>query len=837
MIVAIALRADTGSKGVATVSRVILRDGRVCEFRPLCDTDEDREQLRDLFRRASPQSMYYRFFHATREVPEDFLHKLTAGDGQQQLGIVCLSAQRVIGVGSYTAEEPSVAEVSMLVEDTLHGRGVGTLLLEHLAEQAYRHGYRQFVARVLSENQKMIRLFTTSGYEYVTERHGSEVEFTLPLTETERQQAMKAAREKLATVTSLLPFLQPRTIAVVAADPSARKLRDALLTHLRKSWFTGRVFSARGENCVGDSSATLSSLSDPIDLAVLVGGPERVLRLVDECCVAGVHGVVIASPGFAEHGQTGQLLEQQVVSKLGAAGIRLLGPNSLGLLNTAPEVRANISFAESLPEPGDLAIASQSGSLGLAIMRYASRIGIGVSSFVSMGNKADISGNDLLQVWEDDPSTRIIALHLESFGNPRKFARIARRVTRQKPILVVKGARSNTGALVSESRQPTLGAGDRLVQALFEQTGIIQVESVQELLETATLLSMSPLPGGRRIAIVTNTAGGAVLAADALRAHRLELAVRPIDLGFTESGAGYETAVTAHLNNPEIDAVLVIFVCVGFADEANVLAHVSAAIRAYHQRNHVSRNNSSARPSTLPKPVVAVVMTEEMEIRYVYADGDRIPVYPYAEQAIRALARAADYRDYLRQPTGRLPDLAGFDRDALDKLVRSYASTGRRDVTAIEFRPMLAAAGIPVRPTTSGSTLPPSCPALWVDCVDDAWFGPLLRVGAKFERGESRSETVRILPLTDLDAQGLITALEREWTVAGCLAPSEGLSGESRSQLTDLLLRTSRLIDEGVGLEQVNLSLVLLSYDSPLSVVDGRGRIRNHRVAHPLPGR
>ncbi|WDL97482.1 GNAT family N-acetyltransferase [Alicyclobacillus sp. ALC3] len=812
------------------MSRVILRDGRVCEFRTLCDTDEDRRLLKDLFHRVSAQSMYYRFFHATRDVPDEFLQQLTEGNGLQRLGIVCLSADRAIAVGSYTAESPSAAEVSMLVEDTLQGRGVGTLLLEHLAEHAYRHGYRQFVARVLSDNQKMIRMFATSGYEFATARHGTEVEFVLPLTQTERQQAMQAAREKLATVTSLLPFLQPRTVAVVAADPGARNLRDTLLAHLRSSWYTGRVFSARSESCKGDATATLAALSEPVDLAVLVGTPERILHLVDECSVAHVRGVVIASPGFAEHGQTGEDIERKIVQKLRAAGIRLLGPNSLGLLNTASEIRANLSFAESLPEQGDLAIASQSGSLGLAMMRYASRIGIGVSSFVSMGNKADISGNDLLQVWEDDPSTRIIALHLESFGNPRKFARIARRVTREKPILVVKGARSSTGALVSESRQPTLAVSDRLVRALFEQTGILQLDSVQELLETAALLSMSPLPEGRRIGIVSNTAGGAVLAADALRTHGLELAVRPTDLGFKESGAGYEAAVTAYLNNPNIDAVLVIFVCVGFADEANVLEHVSAAVRSYHQSHRMQERAPSRNSSTLPKPIVAIVMTDEMEVRYVYADGDRIPVYPFPEQAIRALARATDYHDYLRCPRGHLPDLDGYDRDTLQALVRRFANSGRREMNSAEIQPLLSAAGIQVSPVVSGSIPQVSQLQLWVECMEDAWFGPVLRVGCRIEPPPSGADILRILPLTDLDAKTVVSGLEEQWTAGGVLTSGHPLSEQQRLALRALLLRVSRLMDEGLGIEQVTLGHVVVSAQGAPFVLHGHCRLRGDWV-------
>lgn len=774
--------------------------------------------------------MYYRFFHATRDVPDEFLQQLTKGDGRQRLGIVCLSEDCAIAVGSYTAESTSTAEVSMLVEDTLQGRGVGTLLLEHLAEHAYRCGYREFVARVLSENQKMIHLFATSGYEFATERHGTEVEFSLPLTQTERQQAMQAARQQLATVTSLLPFLQPRTVAVVAADLGARKLRDSLLAHLRSSWFTGRVYSARSESCKSDSTATLAALAEPVDLAVLVGSPERILHLADECAVARVRGVVIASPGFAEHGQTGQDIERQIVHKLRAAGIRLLGPNSLGLLNTAPELRANLSFAESLPEQGDLAIASQSGSLGLAMMRYASRVGIGVSSFVSMGNKADISGNDLLQAWEDDPNTRIIALHLESFGNPRKFARIARRVTRQKPVLAVKGARSSAGVLVSESRQPTLAVSDRLVRALFEQTGILQVDSVQELLETAALLAMSPLPEGRRIGIVTNTAGGAVLAADALRTHGLELAVRPTDLGFMESGTGYEAAVTEYLNHPGIDAVLVMFVCVGFADEANVLAHVSAAIRNYHQLHRMQERAPSSNRSTLPKPIVAIVMTDEMEVRYVYADGDRIPVYPFPEQAIRALARAADYRDYLRRPTGRLPDLDRFNRDALEALVRRFAHSGRREMNSTEFQPLLSAAGIQFAPSVSGSAPQVSQPQLWVECMEDAWFGPLLRVGCRFERTPSGPDILRILPLTDFDAETVVSGLEQQWMAGGALTPGRPLSNQQRSELGALLLRVSRLMDEGLGIEQVTLSQVVVSPHGAATVLHGHGRLRGDRV-------
>ncbi|MDI3326952.1 MAG: GNAT family N-acetyltransferase [Alicyclobacillaceae bacterium] len=758
------------------MTRVILRDGRAAEFRVAENTDRDREIIRALFRSASPESLYFRFFHVVREVSEDVIDRMVRADGIRDVTLLCMAGEEALGIGTYNWVDEERAEVAFLVNDRVHGRGIGTLLLEHLADIAWKNGYKYFEAYVLRENEKMLNVFLSSGYEIRSEQQSGTVHLVLKLAQTERTRALQETREKLAVAASLAPFFHPRTVAVVGASRDPVGLGHILFRHIVEAGFQGVAYpvnpSARSVAGVR-AYPSIREIPEPVDLAVVAVPASQVPRVIEDCAGAGVRSVIVISSGLS--GAEGEDAQNraEIARRLRSAGARLLGPNSLGLINTSPSVRLNASFVPRFPLRGKLAVASHSGALGIAILEYASRMGIGISSFASMGHKGDISGNDLLQYWEDDHETEIIALYLESFGNPRKFSRIARRITQHKPIVAVKGARTERGASVSPTGSAVPPARDFLVEALFRQTGIIRVNTLQELFDVTALLGFSPLPEGNRVAIVTNTAGGAVMAVDALQNEGLRLAGAPTDLGTVALAEGYRKVLPEVLRDPEVDAVLVLFTPVGFSDDREVAQAVAEAVREAAQ----GEGPSGA------KPVVAnFLMTEDNFVRFIEAGDRRIPVYPFPEQAVRALAKVVEYAHYRRNPRGRIPDLPDADPDAARRVIRRHCPDAAGRAEGTEWLPagvceeVLRAMGI--RTSGAAGESPGEVVRLTVTAELDPLFGMILLV----ERPPAAS-AVRITPLTDLDSREV---LER---VAGGAATGCGAAA-------DLLLRVSRLVEE-----------------------------------------
>ncbi|WP_029421311.1 GNAT family N-acetyltransferase [Alicyclobacillus macrosporangiidus] len=776
------------------MARVILRDGRVAELREARDDERDRTLIRDLFRRASPDSLYLRFFHMVREVSDEAIGGMVQGRGPDGLSLLCVAGDRALGIGTYTPVDEDTAEVAFLVDDELQGKGLGTLLLEHLAQRAWRHGFTRFEAYVLAENQKMLDVFHSSGYEVKRRLEYNQYHLVLPLGETERSRALKEAREKLATAASLHPFFRPRTVAVIGASRDPDSLGHLLLRNVIAGNFRGVVYpvNPHAEAVAGVKAyPSVGEVPDRIDLAVIAVPAGQVLPVVDDCVEAGVRAVTILSSGFAEQGEEGRALQDAVVGRLRAAGCRLIGPNCLGLLTTDPDVRLNASFAPHPLRRGRLAIASHSGGLGVAILEYAERAGIGVSSFVSLGNKADVSGNDVLQYWEDDPATDLVVLYLESFGNPRKFSRIARRVTRRKPVLVVKSARTPAGAMVSEARAAAAQASDSAVEALFQQTGILRMDTLQELFDAAVLLAFAPLPKGRRVAVVTNSAGGAVIAVDALRREGLEFVSPLIDLGFEALAEGYRLVLPQVLRDPEVDAVLVLFVPVGSRDEQAVAQAIQDAIR--EAAGAAPTAGRAAAGAGEAKPVIATFLTTgEYMVRTLDAGVQRVPVYPFPEQAVRALAKAVQYAEYRAKTPGRIPDLAGIACDTARQRIRAAQGEDARWLSAEEAYAVLACAGIVAEADEADQVEERAGSPVLVLGIDvDPLFGPLVFA----RRADSPEPTwdpegirpprtcVRLVPITDLDAREM----------AGVLMNADDPGADL---LPDLLLRLSRLADE-----------------------------------------
>ncbi len=757
------------------MARIILRDGKVADFREASDCDLDRQILRELFSRVSPESLYFRFFHAVRYVSESFIDSLL-NKASDIFTLLCVAGETLLGVGTYTRQGDHTAEVAFMVDDRLHGKGIGTLLLEHLAEHAWANGITQFVAYILEDNYKMIQVFTTSGYEVKSKHDSGMIQLALPLVKTERIRALQEMREKMASAASLEPFFKPETVAVVGASRDMEGLGHQLFRHVLDGDFAQVVYPInRHARSIGGVRAypRLTEAPEAVDLAVLVVPADQTMAVIDDCIEANVRAVMITSSGFSDQSKEGQELEREIVTKLRAHGIRLIGPNSLGILNATDAIRLNASFVPEFPARGKLSIASQSGALGMAILGYATRIGVGIAHFVSMGNKADVSGNDLLQYWEDDTDTEMIVLYLESFGNPRKFSRIARRITRVKPILVVKGGRTIGGASVSQARGRIFGHQDMFIEALFDQAGIIRLDSLPELFDVAAFLAHQPLPQGRRVAILTNTAGGAVMAVDALAQQGLELVHAPVDLGFEQLAQGYRTVLPQLLRDPAVDAVMVIYVSIGSTDAVEVMNAVAQAI-------HEADTSLTVKDGSGRKPVVAnFLTTADQGVRILDATSRKVPVYPFPEQACKALKKAIVYAEYLTTQRGHEPDLESVEGEKAREFVRSSQALEDGLLDHQVAYAALTAVGIdllsiPLLPFTIRIEL-------------DRSFGMMFGITAGAMRSITSAQLIRLLPLTDLDVAEILQFIEKNGMV---------LEENDKERISHLFFALSRLIDE-----------------------------------------
>ena len=594
------------------------------------------------------------------------------------------AADRIIGNGSYDRIDADSAEVAFVVADDFQGRGVATLLLEELARRADESGITTFVAEVLPENVRMLEVFRASGFPVrVHAEPGSiVVEFPTELTGPARERFER--REQAAAAAAVRSLLHPSAVAVIGASRRRGTVGGELFHNLLSSGFTGPVYPVNPAADVVQSVAAYRSVLDipgPVDLAVIVLPAAATLEAARACASKGVRSVIVVSPGFAETGPDGLQRQRDLVSVCRGAGMRLVGPNCMGVINLEPEVRLNATFSPTLPIEGRVGFLSQSGALGLAIIEHANRLGLGLASFISIGNKADLSGNDFLQYWESDPACAVIALYLELVGNPRKFSRIARRVGRTKPIIAVKSGRSAAGARATSSHTGALiGASDVTVDALFHQAGVVRTDTLGEFFDVASLLANQPLPGGRSVAILTNGGGPGILAADACEADGLSVPPLPDEVrhalaAFLPEAAALGNPVDTIDASPEsfrraigilaacerIDAIVVLFVPPLGARTEDVAAAIHRAV------------------TELPRqiPVMAVFMSAEGGPAALRGPSMRVPAYSYPEDAVRALAHAAGYAEWRSAPPGNLPQFDDLRQDeAAGVLAAALAEIG-----------------------------------------------------------------------------------------------------------------------------------------------------------------
>jgi acetate---CoA ligase (ADP-forming) len=642
----------------------ILRDGTSIHIRAI--RPDDKQRLVAHFQLLGKESVYFRFFGAKKRLTDEELKRLTEPDFVDHVGLVATlrdgEEEHIIGVGRYLRYEAAHrAEVAFAVADAHQGRGIGTLLLEHLAPIARAHGITEFEAEVLGENNRMLQVFGKSGFVVQRSVADGVVHVRFPTEETPQYLQATYARERLAAAESVKGFLNPGSVAVVGASRRPGTIGTMLLANLRSCAFTGPIYpvNPKADEIDGLTAyPTVSAIGVPVDLAIVAVPAVAVEEVVADCARAGVRGVVVISAGFAEVSEAGRSVERRLTGLVRSSGMRMVGPNCMGVLNTDPAVSLNATFAPAWPPAGTIGMLSQSGALGLAMLDHARSLNLGISTFVSVGNKADVSSNDLLCYWADDARTAVIVLYLESFGNPRRFGRIAPEVARRKPIIAVKSGRSAAGTRAASSHSAALANLDVAVDALFEQAGVIRTNTIEELFDVATLLSTQPVPTGPNVGVVTNAGGPGILLADACEAQGLKLpelsaeslaALRgflppqaglanPIDVIASATAEQYARAISVVGCDPNIDAVVVVYIPLYVTQ---IDAYAAAIARG---------------AGTVPahKPVLSVFMSSRGAPRML-AGGSRgqLPSFSFPENAAMALAAAEHYGRWRERPPGR----------------------------------------------------------------------------------------------------------------------------------------------------------------------------------------
>jgi acyl-CoA synthetase (NDP forming)/RimJ/RimL family protein N-acetyltransferase len=669
---------------------VLLRDGRAAHLRPIMPSD--RDLLVEFYEQVSAESKYLRFFAPMPRLSERDVERFTNVDHRKRVAFVLTVANKIIAVGRFDTMDHSdtssvEAEVAFLVQDAHQGRGIAQLLLEHLAQAGRERGVDRFVAEVLPENQRMIQIFREAGYHVAGGFEDGVIRLEFAIDATDTSVSVMQAREHRAESASIQRFFDARSVAVIGASRRQDTIGQTLVRNLVLGDYQGRVYvvNPAAASVAGmPAYPNVSDIPDTVDVAIVAVPAEAVPDVVLDCAAKGVHGLIVVSSGFAETGDEGRRRQRQLVGLARSYGLRLIGPNCLGVINTAAEYSLNASLSTTMPPRGRAGFFCQSGALGVAILEKVARRGLGLSTFVSAGNRADVSGNDLLQYWEEDESTEVVLLYLESIGNPRKFSRIARRVSRRKPVIAVKSGRTTQGVPMGHAVR-TMAAPQAAVDAMFRQAGVIQVDTLDEMFDVAQLVAHQPLPKGRRVAVVGNSDALGLLAADAAAAAGLD-AKNPVALGSDATAEDFEEALDAALDDPEVDSVVAVFIP-PLNTTGTEVAHVLAAVGEQSDKPLVSTFlGVEGVPELLRVPDVAGST----------AGRGSVPSYPAVESAVRALARVVDYVQWCSKPEGELVALDEVDLVAARRLVNQalVESPDGRDLGFGELRDLLAAYGI-----------------------------------------------------------------------------------------------------------------------------------------------
>jgi acyl-CoA synthetase (NDP forming)/RimJ/RimL family protein N-acetyltransferase len=855
---------------------VVLVDGGTAHLRPI--RPDDADALQRFHVAQSPESVYLRFFAPMPRLSDRDLHRFTHVDHVDRVAFVATVSGEIIGIGRYDRVEGDTAEVAFNISDGHQGRGLGSVLLEHLAAAAREHGLHRFVAEVLPQNRKMIGVFRDAGYEVSHRYEDGVISLGFRIDPTEKSLAVMESREHRAEARSLGALLNPASVVLIGASRRDGTVGHELLKNLVGSGFTGALHVVHPEADVVRGVPAHRRLADvpgSIDLAVIAVPAPAVLGVVAECAAKGVRGLVVISGGFAEEGPEGLARQRELVRVARESGMRVVGPNSWGMINANATVRLNVSLLAQLPEPGRIGLFAQSAATSVTAIDSLARRGLGVSTFVSTGNRADVSGNDCLQYWEEDEQTDVVGMYLESVGNPRKFSRIARRLSRRKPVIVVKSGQASFGAppghAVRHSRAP--GAA---FDAMLAQSGCIQVDTVRQLFDVAQLVITQPLPEGPRVAVVANTHGLAALIEDACATWRLRVVRPPTVLSTVAAPDQFRAAAEAAFAAPDVDAVVAAFVpplATHAAELAEMLSKVSADAR---------------------QPLVACFLGMS-GLRDELAVARAVPTYPSPEEAVRALAKVTHYRAWrVKDPGARVERadcnraeaqafvdriLAGhpagvtLDPRRAEELLALYGITLWPSLPVTDQRDALEAARRLGWPVALKSTAPhlrhradlggvrlgingpteladhvismrrlmqplggddlvvqrmaPGGVACVVRTAEDPLFGPVVSFGVGGDATELLDDVAhRIPPLTDVDIADLVSSVR----AAPKLFGHRGARPADVEALYDVIARVSCLAEDLPEIADLELNPVVVAEDG-LSVLDATIRLA------PDPGR
>jgi acyl-CoA synthetase (NDP forming)/GNAT superfamily N-acetyltransferase len=819
----------------------LLTDGSTVEIRTAGPQDTGAVQA--MHEAMSPENLYLRFFGFSRDCAGQEAERVCRAAGAGHAALVAWLDGRLAGVASYEpAGTDGAAEVAFAVPDDLHRRGIATLLLEHLVSLARLRGLTAFTASTLVENSAMLHMFSDAGLPVRRGVADGVVDSTFPLPGGAADPDLGhyldavASRESRADVASLRHLLQPESVAVVGASRRAGSVGRAVLRNLVTGGFAGSVYavSPRGQQMEGvPCVASVADLPEAVDLAVIAGPAAAVPEVAAACGQRGVRALTVITSGLGPAGA-------DLLAVCRRHGMRLVGPNCLGIV--VPATGLNASFIASQPAPGVAGVVVQSGGVGIALLAHLSRLGIGVSSFASVGDKYDVSSNDMLTWWDQDGLTRLAVLYVESFGSPRNFARTARRVGRRMPVLTVIGGRSADGQRAPASH-PTAAATPLVTQeALFGQAGVVAARSLGELIEAAALLASQPLPAGRRVAIVSNAGGAGVLAADAcgdngLDVAKLGAATRRRLRGLLPDGAvvtgpvDTTTAVTADVFRACLEQV---------AADDGVDAVIAVAVPTA-----ISDLRPAITAAALAKPLAAALLDQAESVRLLRRvlparpaaapAVDGVPAYAYPEGAARALGHAARYQAWRDQQAAPVPELSGLRPAAARELVAGFlaAHPGGGWLPARQAAELLSCYQLPMAARTEAADeqqpmLPGGTEAL-VGVRQEPVFGPLIVLGAGGVATDVPGDyAARLSPLSQADAEDMI----RDVRTAPLLFGHRGTSPVDVGALADVLLRVSRLADDLPEVAELNLRPVIASPDGARAA---EARIRVTAAAHTDP--
>lgn len=861
---------------------VVLRDGSVARVRPI--RPDDADGLRRFHAGQSEESIYLRFFAPIRELSDRDVERFTHIDYHERVALVVTLREEIIGIGRYDVVSPGSAEVAFNISDHHQGRGIGSVLLEHLAAIAQELGVGRFVAEVLPQNRKMLAVFSEAGYEVSRHIEDGIVSVSFDIHPTDQSQAVRASREHRAEAASMRSIMHPRSIAVVGASRREESVGHVVLANLQAAGFTGslHVVHPEADRIRGiETVRSLDEIEEELDLVIVAVPAAAVLEVVDASAAKGVRALLVVSSGFAEASQEGYDAQVELLRRARGDGMRVIGPTSFGIINNDEEIRLNATLADRIPPRGHLGMMAQSGALGISLLASAARRNLGISTFISAGNRVDVSGNDVMQYWIDDPETSAVGLYMESMGNPRKFSRIARHLARSKPVIAVKSGFSSYGVPPGHRVRATQSR-PKAFSELLKQSGVIRVSNIHELFDVAQLVVHQPIPQGNRVAVVTNSAALSALTAGAAVNRGLKVTRGPLALAADASAAQFAEALGEAFADKRVDSVIAAFVPPLVDEDEQAIE----AVRSL-----------AAHPT---KPIVATFLglrgvdggTRAMGVEADRAatDGRALPVYSTPEDAVRALEKATKYGAWRSRDHGLLVAPIGIDRAGAERVVEQVLaeSPEGRDLTEVECAELLAAYGIvlwqrvsvhdeegavaaaealgypvvlkstsplvrhstgsasirvdidsPAAVRTAYASLVERLPAVaaeslvcqrmatpGIPCVvgsaEDPLFGPIVQFSLAGPPTELLGDiSYRVPPLTDVEVSELISSVR----AAPLLHGHRGAAPVNRAALSDLVARVSVLADHLPEVARLRLEPVN-SHPDGIEVLGAEIRLR-----------